>query len=311
MSPCPTLSQLVNQYFAEYSGRDRSRAHRLEWWLKRLGDRPADSLSDEDVFHALEALATEPGRRYCGRDIDGRPINRARPIKRAGATLNRYQVALSAVFAWAIRRRRLPKGSTNPCRAVERQKEAPGRVRFLDDEERARLFEACRASRWKRLYCLVLLAITTGARRGELFALKWRDIDFERAEAYVHSTKNEDRRVLPLTHAVIEELRRFEGAPGALAFASRLRPGVRFNFETVWAAARKAAGLDRDEKERPRLRFHDLRHSCASYLAQQGASLLEIADVLGHRQLTMTKRYSHLTTATKARLVNRILGEIR
>jgi len=58
-------------------------------------------------------------------------------------------------------------------------------------------------------------------------------------------------------------------------------------------------------------RFHDLRHSCASYLAQNGASLLEIADVLGHKQLAMTKRYSHLTTATKKALVGRVLGDIR
>ena len=57
-------------------------------------------------------------------------------------------------------------------------------------------------------------------------------------------------------------------------------------------------------------RFHDTRHCCAS-LAQQGASLLEIADVLGHRQLKMTQRYSHLTTRTKAALINRILGEIQ
>jgi integrase len=56
--------------------------------------------------------------------------------------------------------------------------------------------------------------------------------------------------------------------------------------------------------------FHDLRHSCASYLAQNGATLLEIADVLGHRTLDMVRRYSHLTTGHKAALVNRVLGGI-
>jgi integrase len=76
-----------------------------------------------------------------------------------------------------------------------------------------------------------------------------------------------------------------------------------YAFEARWAQALKEARV-RD------FRFHDLRHSCASLLAQSGATLLEIGDVLGHRQLAMTKRYSHLTTGHKAALVNRVLGSI-
>ena len=57
-------------------------------------------------------------------------------------------------------------------------------------------------------------------------------------------------------------------------------------------------------------RFHDLRHSCASYLAQSGASLLEIADVLGHKQISVTKRYAHLCIEHKSNLINRVLGGI-
>ena len=57
-------------------------------------------------------------------------------------------------------------------------------------------------------------------------------------------------------------------------------------------------------------RFHDLRHSCASYLAQSGASLLEIADLLGHKQISVTKRYAHLCIEHKVSLINRVLGGI-
>jgi len=300
----PTLAEIASLYLQDYNGRDASRHHRIGWWVARLGDRPATSLTDDDVFQGLEDLAQEPARRYAGRDIDGKKIFRARRTKRSGATVNRYHVALGALYSWAIRRRRLPKGFGNPCQGVERQREPTGRVRFLSDEERARLLEACRASKWQRLYCLVLLALTTGARRGELMALRWRDIDLERGVAYVHDSKNEDRRVLPLTRAASEELNRFQGPQGALVFASRLRTSVPFSFETAWGIARKQARL-------ANFRFHDCRHSCASMLAQNGASLLEIADVLGHRQLAMTKRYSHLTVQSKANLVNRIMGEIR
>ena len=299
-----TLKDLVDDYFSQYAGRDHTRTYRLGWWVKRLGDRPAASITDDDVFDALEALMTQPARRYAGRDADGAKIYRARPGKRSPATVNRYQVALGALFTWAIRKRRVPKGTDNPCRKIERQPESAGVVRFLSDGERAHLLAACKASRWPRLYLLVLLAITTGARRGELMALRWKDVDLDRARAHVCTSKNGAPRTLPLVPAVVEELQRFQAKPDGLVFCSRLKPGVAFNFEPMWKSAKEEAKISN-------FRFHDLRHSCASCLAQAGASLLEIADVMGHRQLSVTRRYSHLTIATKASLVNRILGDIR
>ena len=72
-------------------------------------------------------------------------------------------------------------------------------------------------------------------------------------------------------------------------------------------AAWKRALEDADIKD---FRFHDLRHSCALYLAQSGASLLEIADVLGHKQISVTKRYAHLCIEHKSNLINRVMGGI-
>ena len=117
-------------------------------------------------------------------------------------------------------------------------------------------------------------------------------------------TKNNDRRLLPLVPAVVEELRRHVGKPEALLFASRRRPDVAFNHVTSWHRALKEARVGD-------FRFHDLRHTAASYLAMKGATLLEIADVLGHRNLSVTRRYSHLTTTHKANLVGRVLGDIK
>lgn len=302
--PQLTLRELADSYFAEYDGRDDSRPHRINWWVERFPDRPATSITDDDVFEGLEALANTPARRYAGLDADGRRVFRARPEKRSKSTINRYHVALAALFSWAIKRRRMPKGWENPCRLIERHREPDGVVRFLSDDERERLLVACRASAWPLLYALVLLAITTGARRGELVQLKWADLDFERGCAYVCTTKNGEPRVLPLTPAAVAELQPRAGKPGALVFGSRRQPSSPFNFEGAWNVARKAAKLQN-------FRFHDLRHTCASYLAQNGASLLEIADVMGHRQLAMTKRYAHLTIKSKASLVNRVLGGIQ
>lgn len=299
-----TIGQLIDAYMAAYAGRDSTRHQRLGWWKVRFGATPLLSLSDDDVFAALEDLAVHRGRYYAGKDADGQPIMRAKRKPLSPATLNRFQAALSAALTWAQRRRMTPKDWTNPCRHLELRPEKNEIVRFLSDDERAALLAACKASRWPRLYVLTLLGITTGARRGELEALRWRDVDLERAEASVHRSKNGDRKVLPLVPAVVEELTRLQGKPESLVFPSTKRPDRPFNFDPVWAEALRAAGVRN-------FRFHDLRHSCASYLAQAGAPLLQIAEVLGHRQLSVTKRYSHLTTKHKAELVTRVLGDIR
>jgi integrase len=247
-----------------------------------------------------------------GNDADGRPIHRTKG-KRSPATISRYHSALSAVLTWGIRKRRVPKSFENPCRKVARPPGGRSIVRFLSDAERTRLLAACRASKWARLYPFVLLALTTGARRGKLASLRWRDIDLERAQAYIADTKNSEPRVLPLLSAVVEELgrlftedqQRFKVVSAQqLVFRSRTRPDVPYHSEAVWQAALKAARVRN-------FWFHDLRHTCASYLAQSGASLLEIADVLGHRQLQMTQRYSHLTTKSKSALLQPVLGEIK
>lgn len=308
-----TLAQLIDEYMAAYAGRDTALPYRLAEWRTLIGAQPIAAIDDDVVFHALEHLASLPARLWAGYDAEGRKVYRKRAERRSPGTINRYHVALSAVFTWAQRRRRVPKDFENPCRKVPRQKESAGVVRFLSQDERERLLVACQASRWPRLYALVLMAMTTGARRGELLELRWADIDLERAEAQVRESKNGEPKVLPLVPAVVEALRGLVeedrkdfrlGLPSLRVFHSRVRPDTSYNFEPHWRQALKKARVSR-------FRFHDLRHTCASYLAQSGASLLEIADVLGHKQLAMTKRYAHLTTGTKKALVSRVLGDLR
>lgn len=299
-----TVRDLTDLYMADYAGRDPAISHRLAWWCAKIGGIALGALTDDDVYFALEDLAARPGRYWAGTDADGRPIMKAKKGRMAPATVNRYAASLGGMLSWAIRKRLAPRGFEHPCRKIERRPEDNERVRFLTDTERDALLAACRASKWDRLYLLVLLGITTGARRGELLGLRGRDLDLARGVAYVETTKNGDRKVLPLLPAVVAELHRFKVADGALLFASRRRPDIAYHFEPLWQTALKRAGV-RD------FRFHDLRHTCASYLAQNGATLLEIADVLGHRQLAVTKRYSHLTTAHKAKLISRVLGDIR
>jgi integrase len=177
------------------------------------------------------------------------------------------------------------------------------RIRFLSDDERSRLFKAARQSDWDKLYLLVLLAITTGARKGELLSLRWCDVDFDRQTAYVATTKNGQPKVLPLTDSVVVELSKFKDQEPALIFNSEITTDSPFCFYKQWKKALLSADIED-------FRFHDLRHSCASYLAQSGASLLEIAFVLGHKQIQMTKRYAHLCIDSKEKLINRVMAKL-
>jgi integrase len=294
---------LIEEYMLQYSGRDTSRGQRLRWWQEILGELPLRELTDDHVHAAVEELTRSPSRYYAGKDAAGAPIYKAKRQALAPATLNRYVAALAAVITWSMKRRFAPIGFVHPCKTLPRQAENNEQTRFLSDEERERLLIACRASKWAELYLLVLLALTTGARKSELLNLRWEDVDTGRQIAYCGRSKNGDPKALPLVPTVVELMADRQRSSGLL-FASKSAPSRPYAFEARWREAMRLAKLRS-------FRFHDLRHTCASMLAQNGATLLEIADVLGHRQLQVTKRYSHLTTTHKAALVNRVLGGIR
>lgn len=229
----------------------------MRWWLRQLGDRKLNEITPPLIAEARDAL---------GRDAS------PRAGAASEATRNRYLAVLSHAFS--IAEKEWGWVDQNPCRKVRRSREARGRARFLSDPERERLLLACQKSSEPRLYPLVVLALATGARQGELLRLRWVDVDFERGQAVLHHTKNSERRALPISRLTAEVLRALEVA------------------------------------EVEGFRFHDLRHSAASYLAMSGATLAEIAEVLGHKTLAMVKRYSHLTDQHTQSVVERMNGRI-
>lgn len=188
----------------------------------------------------------------------------------------------------------------NPCARVVRPKEPRGRVRFLDEDERHRLLTACQASRKRRLYPFVVLALCTGARRGELLGLRWYDVDLDRGVAIVHHSKNGDRRGLAITGLaaqVLEQWRTCRRTGCDLVFHNR--HGKPTFPRHAWMEALAAAEVGD-------FRFHDLRHSFASYLAMSGATLAELAEAMGHKTLAMVKRYAHLTEGHTKRVIARM-----
>jgi integrase len=202
----------------------------------------------------------------------------------------------------------MPKGWINPVNETERMPEDNMRKRYLKPDEYERLLKMTRISYWKKLTALVMMAVTTGARRGTLLGLKWKEVNLDRGEAFVQRTKNGEPFVLILTDDVVAELKKFRGKGNADEYVfcgdNPFKPA---NFNKSWGQALRDAKLE-NTSETPtdeKLVFHSLRHTHASWLAQQGAPLLAIADSMGHKSLSMTKRYAHLCVDSRKDLINK------
>jgi len=155
------------------------------------------------------------------------------------------------------------------------------------------------------LYSVVVLALSTGMRQGEILGIQWKDVDFERRRILLHETKNGERRASPLVgHAceLIKDLAKVRRFDNPYVFPSK-RQDKPASIRKSWEAVIRKSGLED-------FRFHDLRHTAASYLAMNGATLAEIAEVLGHKTLQMVKRYAHLSDAHTTGVVERMNMEI-
>jgi integrase len=208
---------------------------------------------------------------------------------RSPTTVLRYMASLSTVFTTAVRDWAWLEDS--PMKNIKKPTAARGRVRFLSDDERERLLSSCKESRNKQLYMCVILAISTGMRQAELFGLKWVDVNLKERYLILHETKNGERRRVPLAGLVLELLQdhaKVRRLDTPLLFPGIKNPLTPIDLQTPWETARKNAGISD-------FTWHDLRHCTASYLAMNGASLAEIAEILGHKTLSMVKRYAHLS----------------
>lgn len=232
-----------------------------------------------------------------------------RKRRRAPATVLRIMASLSAVFK--VAERDWQWIDTSPMAKISKPVPGRGRVRYLTNDERGRLLNACVESQHPYLYTVVVLALSTGMRLGEIMTLRWDLIDIGPSLAIGHAqlleTKNGDRRGVPVAGIALAALRSLaakEGKTVGLLFPShRVATETPMDIRRPWEKAVAAAKL----KD---FRFHDLRHSAASYLAMNGATASEIAAVLGHKTLAMVKRYAHLSEAHTAGVVARMNDKV-
>jgi len=273
-----TFADLVDRYIKDVLPKKPKQAAKqkmqLEWWKDKMGVYVLADITPALIVQYRDELAS--GETY-------------RHTQRSPATVVRYMSALSHAFTIAVKEWEWLDDS--PTRKVTKPTEPRGRVRFFDDGERERFLAACKESNHVWLYPCVILALSTGMRHGELMGLKWQDLNLKDGYLILHETKNGERRRVPLSGHGLELLRehaRVRRLDTPLLFPSDNSPQKPIDLRWHFEKALERAGITD-------FHWHDLRHCTASYLAMNGASLAEIAEILGHKTLAMVKRYAHLS----------------
>ncbi|MFC1833237.1 tyrosine-type recombinase/integrase [Thermodesulfobacteriota bacterium] len=207
----------------------------------------------------------------------------------APATLNREMNTIKSLFSKAVEWEYL---RDSPAKPVKWLKTSRGSMRFLSREEADGFLEASKASQNHHFYPVVTVALYTGMRRGEILRLQWQDVDFKRGKINVVSrdgghTKNYESRSIPMNGSLRGALKkhpRHLHSPYVFCNAK----GEPFkDVDTSFANALKKSGV-------PHFRFHDLRHTFASWLVMGGVDIRTVQELLGHKDLRMTMRYAHL-----------------
>ncbi|EIJ42369.1 site-specific recombinase XerD, partial [Beggiatoa alba B18LD] len=168
-------------------------------------------------------------------------------------------------------------------------REPEGRVRWLKPVEAERLIMTARLSLTPYLADFIVLALYTGARRGELLGLTWDRVDFERAFLVLEAehTKGQKRRCIPLHPRALQALRHLQTlGSGEFVFSDR-------NGRKV-GSLRKSFLNACERADIRNFHIHDLRHTCAAWLVMEGVALVVIRDLLGHQSVKTTEIYAHL-----------------
>lgn len=280
-----SFTELIKLYSKQYKGRDKSNKGRINHWGECFKDKLVVDIDEFMVDDELILLAS----------------------RLTGSSVNRYKASLSSLFIYFIQHPKFKRiGFTNPVRkeSVSCFKTNPPKQRFLSQIEQQKLLESCKDNHWDKLYLLVLMALTTGARKGELLSLKWSQIALNERIATLPTTKNGKPRLLPLTQPVVEELMKFRGSGEALVFNSTVSIDRPFDPKKSWTSSLKASGIGH-------IRFHDLRHTAASNLVKVGRSLFEVGTLLGHSSTSMTARYAHLAIEDTMIMVDSVMGGLK
>jgi integrase len=283
-----TLGDAIDRYFKDEVPKKRGDGEMhtttLAWWKAELGH-----LKLADV---TPALAVEYRDKLTRRTYRGKPLS--------GARVNRYVAAARHLFT--VARKRWHWVSYNPFSDVDVLPEGKGRVRYLRDDERKALL--AETAKDPTLNTFVMIALSTACRAGELQKLVWADVDLKAGRLLFRETKNAQPRSAWLHGAALELLKehgKVRKLEGGQVFENESARGL-YGYHKPFRAAVDAAGITN-------LRFHDLRHTAATYLAQQGATEQQLRAIGGWKS-NIVSRYVHLAAEDAKAALERLAEKI-
>lgn len=272
------VAERFSEEFAPHHYRDKHWPGRLAILEKRLGKYSLAAFTPQLVAKYRDDRLRTPDPRYT-RDPDAAP--RISP-----STVKKEIELLSKVLDVTMKEFGIPIAAGNPVKLIRKPKQGQARDRRLSAEEWDALMREAQASRNPWLHVAVLLSVETAMRQGELLQLDWKMIDKKRRVALLLDTsriKNGEARAVPFSSGAMAAL---ESLPRAIK--GRVIPLEKNTLYRAFKNACERAGIQD-------FTWHDLRHEALSRLAERGdLSMLELAQVSGHKTLQMLKRYTHL-----------------
>jgi integrase len=271
-----TFGQLVEKYLQWIIGRHSSsdtKAYRINRMLDRFGNLPLRRFNTILVEQYQTELINE---------------------KLKPASVNKNISIIKAMFSKAVEWEMVEEETLRRVRKVKLLRENNRRLRYLSYEECRSLISSCD----KHLRPVVVAALNTGMRRGEILSLKWENVDLLHGFILLDKTKNGERREIPINATLkvtLSNMTRRLDVPYVFYDVATGKPyqSVKRSFNS----ALKRAGI----KD---FHFHDLRHTFASHLIMAGIDITTVKELLGHKTLTMTLRYAHLAPSHKVKAID-------
>ena len=215
---------------------------------------------------------------------------------RSLATVNNHLRVLSKILSLAVDGDLIP---SNPCFRVKKFRPNNRRLRVLSEKEEGKLFSNLNGN--DLLSRIVLVALHSGLRRGEIFSLRWEDLDFSRNRIVVRKTKSSTERFVPMNATIREILFSIHQSTG-FVFPSPRTGGKLFDLKKSFRKAVDDAGIRN-------FRFHDLRHTFATRLADEGVDVIVLQKILGHSDVRTTMIYTHASNAAMHQAVEKLNGK--
>ncbi len=275
--PSPLLEDFAEEYFDYYQANRRPhsvRRHEISW-------RAIQPVFGSKRLDEISPLALERYRRQ------------RQKMDRSDVTINRELAFLRNLYTMAIT---WEKATENPVKKVRLARENNDKMRFLSPDEETRLLAQCGI----QLKPLMITALNTGFRSSELLSLTWADVDFSGGYITVRAAyaKNGESRSITMNKGLTETLKaiRISGSMSEVVFLSSRGTPYRSFRSAFERAVRKGSIED--------VTFHSLRHTFASRLVMAGVDLPTVKELMGHKDIKMTLRYTHLSNRHKQNAVN-------